>query len=249
MKIDLLSNLFTTFTEDVPMNTKNRFLLPALTGATIVTLGLTTATHAATVSVANATIIDNNAKTVNANSTGAVGRNDGGTLNFRAFMVFRVSDILTNESLTLSDLATTSFALTFDTDEEVLMDTTAGTYKADYIGFFANSNFPASGQSGGSNMGDWNGLFDVYNTAEEIDTGVVDTLLDQTGITASGFTLTGVTEADTANDVVVFGIRYDENQGAGENQTLNNYTLSVVPEPGSLALLGLGGLCVLRRRR
>ena len=30
---------------------------------------------------------------------------------------------------------------------------------------------------------------------------------------------------------------------------VNGFEISVVPEPGSLALLGLGGLCVLRRRR
>jgi hypothetical protein len=35
----------------------------------------------------------------------------------------------------------------------------------------------------------------------------------------------------------------------GGNAPLNGFQVVEVPEPGSLALLGLGGLCVLRRRR
>lgn len=34
-----------------------------------------------------------------------------------------------------------------------------------------------------------------------------------------------------------------------QSSTFTNFELTVVPEPGSLALLSLGGLCVLRRRR
>jgi len=37
--------------------------------------------------------------------------------------------------------------------------------------------------------------------------------------------------------------------GAGTNAAFNGLLINVVPEPGSLALMGLGGLCVLRRRR
>ncbi|MBT8037280.1 MAG: sulfatase-like hydrolase/transferase [Verrucomicrobiae bacterium] len=102
-----------------------------------------------------------------------------------------------------------------------------GSYKVDYIGFYPNSNFPNSG--GATGLADWDGKYSAYNTSEEVDTGVADTLAQQTGITASGFTLSGVTEANTANDVVLFGIRYDEPQ-ASIFQVLNGYTLSVLPD-------------------
>jgi hypothetical protein len=38
-------------------------------------------------------------------------------------------------------------------------------------------------------------------------------------------------------------------QGNAQGYTVDHVTLTAIPEPGSLLLLGLGGLCVLRRRR
>lgn len=50
----------------------------------------------------------------------------------------------------------------------------------------------------------------------------------------------------TSGDLLFAG----SNAGAfGDNFQVSGQTLSLVPEPSSLALLGLGGLCVLRRRR
>ncbi|MBT8037281.1 MAG: PEP-CTERM sorting domain-containing protein [Verrucomicrobiae bacterium] len=207
-------------------------------------LTITASANAATVAVSDATIIDNDY--VNADATGAVGRNDGNTRDFRAVMVFSVSDILTNESLVLGDLATTSFTFTFDTNEVIAM-TNAGTYNVEYIGFFGNNNgFVDSGA--GSGLGSWGGNYSSAATTT-VDTGVTDTLADQTGITATGFTLSGVTEADSANDYVLFRINYDEPQNITENQTLTGYTLTAVPEPSSAALIGLGGLALILRRR
>ena len=40
-----------------------------------------------------------------------------------------------------------------------------------------------------------------------------------------------------------------QNQSVGVSGTDGDIRVNVVPEPGSLALMGLGGLCVLRRRR
>jgi len=39
------------------------------------------------------------------------------------------------------------------------------------------------------------------------------------------------------------------NNGGGEPFGFDDITISAIPEPGSLALLGLGGLCLLGRRR
>lgn len=36
---------------------------------------------------------------------------------------------------------------------------------------------------------------------------------------------------------------------SGTSASFDNFSLTVVPEPGSLALMGLGGLCLLKRRR
>lgn len=41
----------------------------------------------------------------------------------------------------------------------------------------------------------------------------------------------------------------DDNVGGDANNWLSGYSLQVVPEPSSLALLGLGGLMIARRRR
>lgn len=218
-----------------------------LLGSILATGLLAAPTQAATISVADATVTSHTPTNfVNADATGQVGRNGGNSVNFRAYAAFSVSDILTNESLTLGQLAATSFTLSFDASEDQ-KTLGAGSYRVDYVGFFANGDFPDIGA--GSGLGQWDDANGAYNTGEEVDTGVADTTASQTGITAFSFILAGVTEADTANDMVVFGVRYSEPQAAGLDQALSNYSLTLVPEPASLALLGLGGLLMLRRRR
>ena len=65
------------------------------------------------------------------------------------------------------------------------------------------------------------------------DFGTVD-------VSGDGFALT---------DTQVFTVTTDPNQNAAAGASLFGFSFDVVPEPGSLALLSLGGLCVLRRRR
>lgn len=213
---------------------------------------------AATLSVATANVVEDGF--ASANSSGAAGRNGGGTLNFRAFAVFSVQDILANESLVLGDLSSTIFDFSFDT-ANATTDLPAGSYFVDYIGFYENGDFPTTGTGGGSaggTLGDWTGtvnpgytnsLHSLYDIGAEIDTGVTDTLAQQSGIVASSFTLSDVTIADSASDVVVFGVRYTEDLAAGEFQVLENYTLTVVPEPSSSMLGGFAGMLLLLRRR
>ena len=46
-----------------------------------------------------------------------------------------------------------------------------------------------------------------------------------------------------------FGIWLDSTVGTGGDWTLDNVTLTMVPEPATMILLGLGGLGLLKRRR
>ena len=58
------------------------------------------------------------------------------------------------------------------------------------------------------------------------------------------FGATGITNLSELNYLEV-GFK---SNGTGDG-TLDNVSVTAIPEPGSLALLGLGGLCVLKRRR
>jgi len=52
----------------------------------------------------------------------------------------------------------------------------------------------------------------------------------------------------TTNDSGAITVYYGEGVGSGRTQ-FDGVLFDVVPEPSSFALLGLGGLCLLRRRR
>ncbi len=79
------------------------------------------------------------------------------------------------------------------------------------------------------------------------------------GAAGSGWntiTLTGTLPATigTINPLFVladggFGAGTPNGTGSGTAVYVDNFVLDIVPEPASLSLLGLGGLCVLRRRR
>lgn len=112
------------------------------------------------------------------------------------------------------------------------------------------------------------GLFADTNGNDSITETITPTLtggiLDEVGTTESYTAIESGTEDNTTNgfvsavytidftsatetDLVLSFVASDRNATASTG--VSGYTLAVVPEPGSLALLGLGGLCVLRRRR
>ncbi len=108
-----------------------------------------------------------------------------------------------------------------------------------------SGNYPNAGLD--VTVGDWTNKYSATSVSS-VDTLVSgNTTAAQNDITAGGFILRGVTESNTANDVVLFRIRYNEDQAAGVSKTLQGYTL--IPEPSAALLGGIGLLALLRRRR
>lgn len=151
----------------------------------------------------------------------AVGRNANGNYETRAYVIFSVQEILANESLVLSDLSTAEFDLTFATERATQLSTNTGdSYRVQYLGAYNNVTLDNAF---------WQQTINSASAVTSIDTGIADTASAGQLITASSFTLSSVTEADSANDYVVFRITYDPTwQAAGTQQTLDGYTLSIV---------------------
>ena len=170
----------------------------------------------------------------------------GSSARFATIVLFSVNDILDdNPSLTVGDLATTQFTLSFDTTNAVLLPN-AGFYVADYLGFVANANTAVTSFWTGIRGNGSNGYRELVTGTS---TGVADTLAVQTGITSAEFSLTGITESDTSNDYVIFGIGYSVAQPTSTSSNVGNFTLTAIPEPSAALLGGLGLLTLLRRRR
>ncbi len=209
-------------------------------------LAISAATQAATV------ILPDNTRGMQSNGFQNIlvgpGTAGGGNFQNAALIEFKVQDILTETGLTVGDLATTTFTLSFDTDASINLEAANGTpgnpgeYVITYAGFFANTgNFASAPGNPGVLSG---------NVAS-VTTGVVDTAAAQTGISGDFF-LTGITEGDSGDDWIGFRVEYENPyfaQASDTIQPLSNIQLSTVPEP-SAALLGcLGTILLLRRRR
>ena len=128
----------------------------------------------------------------------------------------------------------------------------SGTFRADFVGFEQNTSFPNTGQGPALDGTGFESLtFASFDAAAAIDTGISDTLAAQ-DLTFSGLSTTGVVDdGDLSDDFVVFILDHSSGTaGAPGNQGFSDtFTLAAVPEPSSVALLGLGGLALILRRR
>ena len=160
---------------------KNTLIL-TLAGSALLMASATS--NAATIATQTATLVDNAGNTTNSTSDGSVG--NGGDNNRRAFGIFKVSDVLTQESLTFVDLATTTFSFSFGTAAGSQLSTggVGDSYRVASIGFFQNlvwtEKSTASPDSG------WEAVratqLDPNNFLSfgGVDTGIADTLAAQT---------------------------------------------------------------------
>ena len=83
------------------------------------------------------------------------------------------------------------------------------------------------------------------------DNRISPTINNSTFVAGENYVLFENVEADGSGQIIFNGVAGTELDGSDDTyrQGLNGLQINLVPEPGSLALLGLGGLLVLRRRR
>lgn len=86
------------------------------------------------------------------------------------------------------------------------------------------------------------GFSGVKNVVVEIDHNA------STVVTADR-TFTGTFDFGGTDEGLSIDLRSHGGSGVDPEHTANNFTITAVPEPGSLALLAVGGLCMFKRRR
>jgi len=184
-----------------------------------------TAEISATVSKALPSI---GAVTYTAKGDGANGKTNGSdTFTFDGTSVGSITgNIATTEeifSLKFNDLGVGTHTMTFYIGHD------SGTRKLD-VDYFVYENDDSQS-----------------NPAALSATGIISNQMDTGGDKRISYSLTFTTT--TANTDLVFNLG-SAGSGSGAFK-LSGYTVytAPIPEPGSLALLGLGGLCLLRRRR
>ena len=150
---------------------------------------------------------------------------NGGTREFSTYLAFDVS------SVTLTGPIIES-VLEFDT---TLLSGTAFAITVDYLGTFADITADAA-------------TTNAWYSASAISTLTTTITSDGTNTLDAGFS--GYTSADFANDYAVFRLTTpDYTTADGISQwDITNSSLSI-PEPTSVALLGLGGLALVSRRK
>ena len=133
---------------------------------------------------------------------------------------------------------------------------TLGIATGDFVGVdFQQGSTTGIGynfEGGGSNYG-------VFSNAGVADSGIgysdalktiALTNVDGTNYTLSidGTTFTTLALANGRTGIDEVRV-FNDTSGGGNDVTFNNFSVSVVPEPSTTALLGLGGLALILRRR
>jgi hypothetical protein len=118
-----------------------------------------------------------------------------------------------------------------------------GNSEKDITFYMNNFNDPYGGNKDASvnvNVGEWNHIEMEFNGTDP-DNGTVTIRVNDSEYVREDY-MTGY-ESPALGEIDDLKVTFE---GGG---LIDNFRLSVVPEPGSIALLGLGGLAMLRRRR
>lgn len=214
------------------------------------------------------TKVDNTGDAVHDDGTGAIPGNPGGFARFTDLIEEPGSFLEAPSSFTNSGNLTAFKDGTLSYDHRLINQGAEATSVQDYVVLLISgnpNNFEAyAAVKPGPNLGDadtdWiNVSFTLNETdftaVDSIDLGLFDP--DLAGDTAADLSGGLISTSSTFDEVLAnvttllisFELVDNNSTQVSEDAGVDNVELLVVPEPNSLALVGLGGLLVARRRR